>query len=137
MKRAVLLGLILLTIVQTEGFSQKKRERVKVNPDSVTVDSVEYKLIITDSGFDSWLATKPPANFYSKEYYEHRNILLVTEWNIRNQNPLKYGDLYDTRIDYYPNIDYGIDLNYRLYYYFRFFEETNHVKLIDQSGERF
>jgi len=137
MKEAVILVIILLAILQTEGFSQKKRERVKVNPDSVTVDSVEYKLIITDPGFDSWLATKPPANFYTKEYYEHRNLLLVTEWNIRNQNPLKYGDLYDTRIDYYPNIDYGIDLNYRLYYYFRFFEETNHVKLTDQSGERF
>ena len=38
--------------------------------------------------------------------------------------------LYDNYIDYNPDADYGMDLNYRLYYYFKYFEETNHVKLL-------
>jgi hypothetical protein len=42
-------------------------------------------------------------------------------------------DLYDNYIDYKPNTDYGIDINYRLYYYFRYFEEKNHIKLLDYN----
>ena len=36
---------------------------------------------------------------------------------------------YETYIDYNSNTDYGLDLNYKLYYYFKYFEETNKVKL--------
>jgi hypothetical protein len=131
MKKAVLIVFVFLAFIATDANCQKNRNQVKVKPDSVAVDSVEYELIVLDPGFESWLSTKPSMNFYSKEYYETRNRLYVTEWNIRNLNPIRYGDLYDTAIEYFPNIDYGLELNYRLYYYFRFFEETNRVKLID------
>ena len=33
-------------------------------------------------------------------------------------------------IDYSLNRDYGFDFNYKLYMYFRFFEDTNRIKLI-------
>ncbi len=36
---------------------------------------------------------------------------------------------YDSYIDYNPNIDYGLDLNYKLYYYFRYFEEKHGIRL--------
>lgn len=130
MKRAVFIGLIFLVIFHLNGYSQKNRNQIKVKPDTVTVDSVKYELIVLDPGFDSWLATKPPENFYSKNYYELKNKLYVTEWNNRYTNPAKFGNLYETRIDYNMFTDYGLDLNYRLYYYFLFFEEMNHVKLI-------
>jgi hypothetical protein len=39
--------------------------------------------------------------------------------------------LYQNSIDYNPRIEYGIDINYKLYYYFRYFEETNHISLLD------
>jgi hypothetical protein len=130
MKRAVFIGLVFLVAFQVNGFGQKNKNKVLVKPDTVTVDSVEYELIVLDPGFDSWLATKPPVNFYSKEYYELKNKLYVTEWNYRYENPARYGSQYETRIDYDMFTDYGLDLNYRLYYYFLFFEEMNHVKLI-------
>jgi hypothetical protein len=131
MKRVFVIAIVLLALMEPDGHCQKNRDPVKVKPDTITVDSVEYKLIVLDPGFDTWLATKPPVNFYSKEYYELKNKLYVTEWNYRYQHALHYGDLYENLIDYDFNTDYGLELNYRLYYYFRFFEETNHVKLID------
>jgi hypothetical protein len=130
MKRAVFIGLVILVAFQLNGYSQKNTNQVKVKPDTIAVDSVEYELIVLDPGFDSWLATKPPENFYSKDYYKLKNTLYVTEWNYRYGNPIKFGSLYESRIDYDLFIDYGLDLNYRLYYYFLFFEETNHVKLL-------
>ena len=129
-KRAVFIGLIFLVVFQPDGYCQKKMNRVKVKPDTVAVDSVKYELIVLDPGFDSWLATKPPETYYSKEYYELKNKLYVTEWNYRFSNPARFGSQYETRIDYDMFTDYGLDLNYRLFYYFLFFEEMNHVKLL-------
>ena len=130
MKRTVFIGVIFLAFFQLNGYSQKNRNQVKVRPDTIAVDSVKYELIVLDPGFDSWLATKPPENFYSKDYYELKNKLYVTEWNNRYSKPTRFGNLYETRIDYDMFTDYGLDLNYRLYYYFLFFEEMNHVKLL-------
>ena len=133
MKRAVFIGLIILSGFELNRYSQKNKDRVKVKPDTIAVDSVKYELIVLDPGFDSWLLTKPPENFYSNDYYRLKNIFYVTEWNYRYDNPFKFGNMYDTRIDYDQFTDYGLDLNYRLYYYFLFFEETNHIKLVDNG----
>jgi len=133
MIRVVYAGLFFMLAVSMNGYSQKNGNQVKVKPDSVKTDSITYELIIFDIGFDTWLATKPPMNYYSKGYYETKNKVYVTEWNYRNQDPMRFGDIYESRIDYYPNIDYGLELNYRLYYYFRYFEEKNHVKLLNTS----
>jgi hypothetical protein len=131
MKKTVLFTLIILAIFQTDGFSQKKRDKLRVKADTLAVnDSLEYELIILDPGFDSWLATKPSKAFYSNEYYETRNRLYVSEWNQRYMSNRRNSGIYETYIDYNFNTDYGLDLNYKLYYYFKFFEETNHIRLI-------
>jgi len=120
--------LVMMAAIQTNGFSQNRRERNKVKADTVTVDSLEYKLIILDPRFESWLASKPSKEFYSKEYYAQKNRIYVSEWNHRYMTARNSG-LYDTYIDYNYNTDYGLDINYKLYYYFRYFEETNNVIL--------
>lgn len=96
-------------------------------------DSVEYELIVLDPGFETFLVTQPPKEFYSLEYYKRWNNRYVTEWNFRHAQPLTYGDMYQTYIDYRPDIDYGLELNYRLYYYFRFFERENGVDLLPEK----
>ncbi len=133
LRRVLVIAVVLLAFLEPRGFGQKERRPVSVKPDSVAADSIEYKLVVLDPGFEAWLATKPPMNFYSREYYEIKNRLYVLEWNYRYQHPSRYGDLYENSIDYEPQIDYGLELNYRLYYYFRFFEEVNHIKLIAYS----
>ncbi|WP_291857938.1 DUF6146 family protein [Marinilabilia sp.] len=96
-------------------------------------DSTEYELIIMDSRFESWLATQPPANYYSQQYYESWNHRYVTEWNNRHNNPLRYDGFYETHIDYDPNTDYGLELNYKLYYYFRFIEKEYGIVLVPRG----
>ena len=65
-------------------------------------------------------------------HYTQKNRLYVLEWNQRYMTSRNNG-LYDTYIDYNSNTDYGLDLNYKLYYYFKYFEVTNHIKLINSS----
>jgi hypothetical protein len=130
MRKAVFIGLALLVVFAVNGYSQKDKSRIRLKQDSVVVDSIKYELFVIDPGFDGWLATKPRKEFYSKYYYEGKNRMFVVEWNNRYLNQSRYGYLYETYIDYDPRTDYGLDLNYRLYYYFLYFEETNHVKLL-------
>lgn len=133
MNRLFLLITVVVIIAVSDAFGQKKSRSVKVTPDSISTDSVEYELIITDIGFESWLATRPSINFYSQSYYEMKNRDYVIVWNHRADNPGMYRGDYGTRIDYNPGIDYGLELNYRLYNYFLFFEEKNKVKLLNTS----
>jgi len=93
-------------------------------------DSLEYKIIITDPGFSTYLySIAKPANFYSQNYYENKNVFYVSEWNRRASNPLQYGDFYENTIDYDSNIDYGLDVNYKLYNYFKFIDYKYGIKL--------
>jgi hypothetical protein len=97
-------------------------------------DSVEYELIIIDQGFETWLLTNAkPKAFYSQTYYENWNQQYVNEWNNRYTSGMS-PNLYESYVDYDPNIDYGLDLNYKLYNYFRYFEESNNLTLIPRAG---
>lgn len=96
-------------------------------------DSVEYELIVMDPGYESFLLTQPHMEYHSQHYYEMWNSRYVMEWNYRHGQPLAYGDIYETYIDYRDDIDYGLELNYRLYYYFRFFEQENGVDLLPEK----
>jgi hypothetical protein len=106
---------------------------VAKNDTTSSKDSTEYELIVLDPKFDSWLATQPPANYYSQQYYENWNQRYVTEWNYRHDNPIRYGNFFETRIDYDPNTDYGLELNYKLYYYFRFIEDEYGIVLVQRG----
>lgn len=122
--------LMIVTVSALPSNGQRKIDRRdRVKKDTIASDSLVRELIIIDPGFDSWLATRPPMDFYSKEYYRQWNIRYVTEWNRRYMSDRRTG-LYESYIDYDPNIDYGLVINYRLYYYFKYFEETNHVRLV-------
>ncbi|MGA1977956.1 MAG: DUF6146 family protein [Bacteroidales bacterium] len=130
MKRVIYIIFLLLIQLQPDAFGQSGKEWFRIKPDSVSSDSTKYELIVIDPGFETWLLTKPPVNYCSQQYYELKNRFFVLEWNYRYMHPLRYGSLYDTWIDYDPLVDYGLDLNYRLYYYFLFFQERNHVNLL-------
>jgi hypothetical protein len=52
MKRVIFIGLVILVTFQLNGYSQKNRDRVKVKPDTIAVDSIEYELIVLDPGIE-------------------------------------------------------------------------------------
>jgi hypothetical protein len=93
-------------------------------------DSLEYEITIFDVGFNSYLNTiAKPANFYSIEYYEARNRFYVSEWNRRAMNPIQFGDFYANQIAYESQTDYGLDVNYKLFNYFKFVEYKYRIRL--------
>ncbi len=134
MKAFVIFFIIISTFVSCQtkpAVSDKSNTSLKI--EETESDSTTYELLIFDIKYESYLATQPPMNFYSQDYYENWNIQYVTEWNIRHNNPVRYGDFYETNIDYYQSTDYGLELNYKLYYYFLFIEKEYGITLIKRA----
>jgi len=107
---------------------KSEKEIAQVNNDTVTIenDELEYEIIIIEPGFNFWLASRArPEGYYSQQFLENRNYLYVTEWNQRVLQPQRFdSNLYEMRIDYQNGIDYGYDVNYKLYNYFIYFQLT-------------
>mgnify|MGYP001155950533 CR=1 FL=1 len=91
---------------------------------SISSDETDYEIIIIEPGFNAWLAgTARPEGYYSQQWLESRNALLVQSWNLRNLQPQTYDpNLYELRIDYDTRTDYGYEVNYKLYNYFIYFQ---------------
>ncbi|WP_299550476.1 DUF6146 family protein [Seonamhaeicola sp.] len=111
--------------INDEHTVDERTETIKVN-DTVKIanEELEYEIIIIDPGFATWLLTNArPEGFYSQQYLETRNKIYVIEWNQRVQQPFRFNpNLYELRIDYEPHIDYGYEVNYKLYNYFIYFQ---------------
>lgn len=90
-------------------------------------DGEEYALVIMDPGFDRWFSmNKRPMNYHTLSYYENENQRYVSAWNDKVTQQAYHGPNYpfETRIDYDPSKNYGLELNYQLYYYFRYIEDV-------------
>lgn len=98
---------------------------------SITNDDLEYEIIIIEPGFNYWLASQArPEGYYSQQYLENKNYQYVIEWNQRVNQPSRFDpNLYELQIDYQHNIDYGYEVNYKLYNYFIFFQKTYNQRL--------
>ncbi|SDW49653.1 hypothetical protein SAMN05444411_101857 [Lutibacter oricola] len=119
---AFILGFILFAC----GTSNKTINTNNLPEHAVRIanDSLEYEIIIVDIGFDTYLATiAQPMNFYSQNYYEVKNRFYVTEWNYRARTPSRFNtSIYENEIDYNSHTDYGLEVNYKLFNYFKFVE---------------
>lgn len=129
MKNTVLILLICLGVISCNTpklASTNVQTLSNVEKDTVRIanDDLEYEIIIIDPGFSTWLlSTAKPEGYYSQEFMETRNQINVLEWNNRVLQPQRYNpSLYEMRIDYNPNIDYGYEVNYKLYNYFMYFQ---------------
>lgn len=98
---------------------------------SIVNEALEYEIIIIELGFGSWLAsTAKPEGYYTQEYLENKNIFMVSEWNNRVLQPNRYNpNLYEMQIDYHNGVDYGYEVNYKLYNYFVFFQNKYNQQL--------
>ena len=115
-------------------YSQKEAlifNQVQADTVEIANEETEYEIIIIEPGFFTWLnSIARPEGYYSQSYLENRNQLLVINWNQRAMSPTTYNpDLYQMRIDYQPNIDYGYEVNYKLYNYFIFFQRKYNQRL--------
>lgn len=120
----VILGLVIYSCSSTRGKGEVN-EQVPQNEavnDTVRIanDSLEYEIIIIDPGYSYFLnAIAKPEGYYSQSYLENKNKFLVSDYNQRVREPFRYDpDIYTQEINYDPNIDYGYEVNYKLYNYF-------------------
>lgn len=114
----LLLGFMNSCAIQHPKPSEKQEMTFEEN------DEGEYDIIVFDGQYDSFLNARAyPMDYYSETFYKNRNSFLVTEWNLRHGQPMKYDpNLYEVSIDYNPQIAYGKEFEYKLYNFFMFVE---------------
>lgn len=107
-------------------FNSNDEEKVEIKD-----DETEYEIIIIEPGFFTWLQSiARPEGYYSQSFLENRNQLLVINWNQRVLQPQQFNpSLYELQINYDPNIDYGYEVNYKLYNYFIYFQRKYNQRL--------
>ncbi|WP_282179796.1 DUF6146 family protein [Maribacter stanieri] len=117
-----------LSITESEENTFKQ-----VQEDTITISSekTEYEIIIIEPGFTTWLSSiAKPEGYYSQNFLENRNNIMVLEWNNRVLQPSRFNpNLYELRIDYSKQIDYGYEVNYKLYNYFIYFQRKYNQRL--------
>ncbi|WP_010521776.1 DUF6146 family protein [Aquimarina agarivorans] len=126
--------ILLLLLGFTIACATKKEHPFKENELEKKVrianDSLEYELIVFDIGFNRFLNTQArPRGYFGINFLETKNYFFVTQYNIRANNPVQFGDIYGPVIDYQNQIHYGYEVNYLLYNYFLFFQRKYRQRL--------
>jgi hypothetical protein len=137
MKNSIYILVIIIGISLSCNSSKTIVSKVKSsNPavnDTVRIvnDSLEYEVIIIDNGFSTWLISRSlPRGFHSQQFLENKNQLYINEWNNRVFQPQRYNpNLYEMTINYDSMIDYGYEVNYLIYNYMIYFQNTYKQKL--------
>ena len=126
---------LLLTVFIVSCNSNKSAmqgdTQTAVTNDTIRIanDDLEYEIIIIEPGFNSWLITQPNEEYYSLSSLENKNVFSVSEYNRRVINSAFSRELYPQQINYENHVRYGMEVNYLLFQYFRFFEITYKQKL--------
>lgn len=118
-------ALLIISCDATKSSVAKQSDTATLS-DTVRIanDAIEYEIIIIEPGFNSWLITKPPKSYYGISYLESRNRIYVSQYNNRVYAPGYNKNLYVQEINYDPTVSYGLEVNFLLYNYFKYFEIT-------------
>lgn len=111
---------------QTSSISQNENHSTASDTVRIANEELEYEIIIIEPGFNSWLVSRAmPRNFHSQTYMESRNQVWVNEYNNRVLQSMRYDpNLYQMQIDYRRGIEYGYEVNYMLFNYLVYFQQT-------------
>ncbi len=92
-------------------------------------DSTEYEIMIIDPHFDLWYQLNySEAKDRSQEYYRGKNLVAVSNWNNYARSG-SHSEVIDSEINYQPGIDYGVEINRKLYWYFKYVQSNYKVRL--------
>ena len=90
-------------------------------------DSLEYDLLIIDHGFDSWfIKNGHMKSLHSNGHLQSMNSIYASTWNRMYMTGDRRVESY---LDYDSRVDYGFEFNYKLFMYFKYFEEVNRIDL--------
>jgi len=127
----VFTSLLIFSCGSQKNSSKISRVAEEEKPVRIANDSLEYEITIFDIGFNTYLnSIARPMSYYSNQFLSSRNIIFVREWNNRARNLTQFdGNIYENVIDYQSGIDYGLEVNYKLFWYFQFAQRKYNMKL--------
>jgi len=127
MSRLIIFG--ILTLALWSCASSHKATKTTVSLDADSTDSTEYQILIDDPGFEQWYIIQySQAKDHSNEYYNTFNLRGVSNWNEYFRTG-RHDNVVGCIIEYWPNIDYGIEVNRKLFWYFKYVEENFGIRL--------
>jgi len=134
--KAKIILIVFFSLLLVKLFSQVSNTKTSIKLDTISTgasdDSLEFELLVFDVGFESYLVTRAkPKEFYSQAYYENWNLQYIISWNALYAQAA-HTNIIDCYIDYFPEADYGLEVNFKLYNYFQYIEEKYKVKLIER-----
>jgi len=131
LKQILILFSIGLFIWSCSSSPVKNISTEKEEPVVIANDSLEYEVIIIDPGFNLYLnSIAHPRGFYSQNHLENKNNIFIINWNMRARNPSQYNSsIYENVIDWDRNIDYGYEVNYKIFNYFMFAQQKYKMNL--------
>ena len=120
---AIFAGLFSCAQLRSTQSSSLKESQIQF--DGAGADSTEYDVIVMDPGFESWfIKNRKQPWYHTKETLEAKNWQYVNSWNHKvicgNFQMLNKNNPFTETIDNQHGIDYGLDVNYKLYYYFKY-----------------
>jgi hypothetical protein len=70
-----------------------------------------------------------PAKLRSQSYYENWNRQYVSAWNFNAVQPSK-NNFFEPIVGYEPQVDYGFEINHKLFYYFQYVENELKIEIM-------
>lgn len=133
LKHIVFLCFFTLLFISCGSYPTKNNKKVKEDPVVISNEKLSYEIIIIDAGFTAYLnSIAQPMSYYSLTYLQNKNRVYVPIWNNRVRNPQQFNaNIYENIIEYEPNVDYGLEVNYKLFWYFKFAERKYNMKMIN------
>lgn len=127
----ILIGLISCKTQNIAATESSNSNSIKGDTIKIANKDLEYEVIIIDGGFSNWLNSRAfPRGYHAESYLENKNRMYVSEWNSRVLQPSIYDrNLYEMQINYDFSIHYGYEVNYLIYNYLIYFQNTYKQKL--------
>jgi hypothetical protein len=130
MKQIIFINIALLFVLACS--TQKGIVKIEENNEEMVAveDSLEYQLETFDAKFETWYALHDnPSQYRLQEYYENWNRQYVNAWNYNSTQPGKRS-FFEPIVGYEPNVDYGFELNHKLFYYFQYVERVLKIEIM-------
>lgn len=100
-------------------------------------DSTQYELLVFEPHFEAWYAFQnSPAQYHSQAYYELWNKRYVLAWNLKAMD-FRANKNFETIVGYEYTIDYGFELNHRLFHYFMYVENVLKIPIVENGPHFF
>jgi len=127
MKLSIYMGIMALLVWACSPAKESVKTSAELKESEI--DSTEYDIVIIDPHFDQWyLLNYNEAKDHANEYYRGKNYLAVSNWNDYYRRD-RFSNVVNNYIYYEPHIEYGIEVNRKLYWYFKYVEEEYGIKL--------